>query len=94
MNEPSGIGEGKKNISSLTLSENKEETTMEREGSYQTECLASIADSGIFRCKCGGYHVRVNETTLHLTASQFNATARLFKLVLGMLVSHAPASNS
>ena len=37
------------------------------------------------RCRQGIYHVRVVNTTLHLTASQFNTTARLFKLAFGML---------
>lgn len=57
---------------------------MEREGACRKERLASMASSVIFRCRCGIYHVRVNGTTLHLTASQFNVTARLFKLALGM----------
>jgi len=58
---------------------------MEREGACRKEHLASMASSVIYRCRCGIYHVRVNGTTLHLTTSQFNATARLFKLALGML---------
>lgn len=62
---------------------------MEGEGSCRKERLASMTSSVIFRCRCGIYHVRVNGTTLHLTASQFNATARLFKLALGMSASRS-----
>ncbi len=65
---------------------------MERD-SCRKERLASMAGSVIYRCRCGIYHVRVNGTTLHLTASQFNATARLFKLALGMSAGQRDASS-
>jgi hypothetical protein len=52
--------------------------------------LISTVDGDISRCWCGRYHVRINATTLHLTASQFDRTARLFKLALGMLAAQPP----
>ena len=55
------------------------------EVSCRKERLAAIAGGAIFRCLCGLYHVRINGTTLQLTASQFDDTARLFKIVLGMV---------
>ena len=55
---------------------------MNREGLCEKERLVSTASSVILRCRCGIYHVRINRTTLHLTESQFNATARLFKFAL------------
>ena len=59
---------------------------MERENACRKERLIATENSAIFRCQCGAYHVRVNGTTLQLTASQFDVTARLFKLALGMSV--------
>jgi len=60
---------------------------MAEEGSCRKECLACLGGGVIFRCRCGIYHVRVNGTTLRLTASQFDDTARLFKLALGMVAA-------
>jgi len=58
---------------------------MEGAGDCKKECLAALAGGVIFRCRCGVYHVRINGTTLRLTASQFDDMARLFKVVLGMV---------
>ncbi len=51
----------------------------------ETRTLADNQEGSISICGCGLYHVRVNTTTLHLTAPQFEGAARLFKVVLGML---------
>ena len=56
------------------------------------EALVSAIDGDISRCGCGRYHVRIHDTTLHLTPKQFDDAARLFKLASGMLAgrrSHA-----
>ena len=45
---------------------------MREEGLCQREVLVSAAGGAVFRCRCGIYHVRINGTTLHLTASQFD----------------------
>lgn len=50
------------------------------------ESLVSSVDGTVTKCGCGHYHVRINAVTLHLTALQFNAAARLFKLAWGMVV--------
>lgn len=47
--------------------------------------LAEGPEGSISICGCGLYHVRVNATTLHLTASQFECAARLFKVGLGIV---------
>lgn len=62
-----------------------ETSRMEDTASCRKERLAAMAGVAIFRCQCGVYHVRINGTTLRLTASQFNDTARLFKAVLGII---------
>lgn len=58
---------------------------MSHQEACQKEGLASAREGAISRCRCGIYHVRINTTTLHLTAKQFDAAARLFKLAMGML---------
>ncbi len=50
------------------------------------ESLVSNMDGTVTKCGCGRYHVRINAVTLHLTALQFDAAARLFKLAWGMVV--------
>ncbi|MFZ5875596.1 MAG: sirohydrochlorin chelatase [Nitrospirota bacterium] len=50
------------------------------------ESLVSSVDGTVTKCGCGRYHVRINAVTLHLTALQFDAAARLFKLAWGMVV--------
>jgi len=50
------------------------------------EGLAAMREGDISLCRCGIYHVRINAITLHLTAKQFDAAARLFKLAMGTLV--------
>lgn len=50
------------------------------------ESLVSSVDGTVTKCGCGQYHVRINAVTLHLTALQFDAAARLFKLAWGMVV--------
>jgi Ferric uptake regulator family len=47
--------------------------------------LARGPDAAIHVCGCGRYHVEMESTTLHLTPSQFDSLARLFKLALGSL---------
>lgn len=60
---------------------------MDKERFCQKESLVSTLDGTICRCRCGIYHVRIRATTLHLSASQFDGVARLFKLALGMVTS-------
>jgi sirohydrochlorin ferrochelatase len=50
------------------------------------ESLVSNMDGTVTKCGCGRYHVRINAVTLHLTALQFDAAARLFRLAWGMVV--------
>ncbi len=52
----------------------------------QKEALVSTTEGDISLCRCGIYHVRINNTALYLSEAQFNATARLFKLAFGVLV--------
>ncbi|HET8760250.1 MAG TPA: hypothetical protein VFN94_04235 [Nitrospiria bacterium] len=52
----------------------------------RSESLVSNVDGTVTKCGCGHYHVRINAVTLHLTALQFDAAARLFKLAWGMVV--------
>ncbi len=52
----------------------------------QGESLVSNVDGTVTKCGCGHYHVQINAVTLHLTALQFDAAARLFKLAWGMVV--------
>lgn len=47
--------------------------------------LAEGPEGSISICGCGLYHVRVNAITLHLTVSQFESAARLFKVGLGIV---------
>jgi len=54
----------------------------------QKKELVSTVEGDIFFCRCGIYHIQINNTTLYLSEAQFNATARLFKLALGVLVGH------
>lgn len=58
------------------------------EGFCQREVLVSASSGAVFRCRCGIYHVRIGGTTLHLTASEFDLAARLFKLAFGTIVGH------
>jgi len=48
------------------------------------ETLASGLFCEISRCRCGVYAVRIEKTTLQLTAMQFDQIARAFKLVCGI----------
>lgn len=50
------------------------------------ESLVSNMDGTVAECGCGRCHVRINAVTLHLTARQFGAAARLFKLAWGVVV--------
>jgi hypothetical protein len=59
---------------------------LQERDSCQTEVLLSTREGVICRCRCGIYHVRIGTVTLHLTAPQFEETARLFKISLGMAV--------
>ena len=58
------------------------------------EELSSAKEGDISLCRCGIYHVRINATTLHLTAKQFDAVARLFKLTMGMLAGRRLSDSS
>ncbi len=49
-------------------------------------CLASTQGCAIYRRWDDTLDVRINETTYHMSASEFDVVARLFKLVLGMRV--------
>lgn len=62
---------------------------MKEEGLCQREVLVSASGGAVFRCRCGIYHVRIGGTTLHLTGSQFDLAARLFKLAFGRIVGHS-----
>ncbi len=59
---------------------------MKEECRCSRKVLVSTLNGAIDQCGCGIYHVRIDPVTLHLTASQFEATARLFKLAMGMTV--------
>lgn len=59
---------------------------MKDECTCSKEVLVSTLDSAIDRCSCGIYHIHIDPVTLHLNASQFEATARLFKLAMGMTI--------
>jgi hypothetical protein len=61
-------------------------TDVARDPSCRGESLVSNVDGTVTKCVCGHYHVRINAVTLHLTALQFDAAARLFKLAWGMVV--------
>ncbi len=50
------------------------------------KCLAVGDGCSIYRRRDGIYDVEIDETTHHMDASQFEAVARLFKLVLGISV--------
>lgn len=52
--------------------------------SCQKEILLSSTAGAVCRCRCGLYHIRIQSATHHLSPSQFEAVARLFKLALGM----------
>lgn len=51
--------------------------------SCREEALFSNRDCTIWQCRCGIYHVRIHTTMLHLTTTQFDRVARVFKLMMG-----------
>ncbi|MFQ5779466.1 MAG: hypothetical protein ACE5J1_03135 [Nitrospiria bacterium] len=59
---------------------------MNHECSCHKEHLVSTLNGAITHCGCGIYHVYIDPITLHLTTSQFDAAARLFKLAMGISV--------
>lgn len=67
---------------------------MNHECSFQKEHLVSTSNSAITQCGCGIYHVYIGPITLHLTPPQFEATARLFKLALGMAAARRLETNA
>ena len=56
-----------------------------KKGKCQGTLLAKGQQGAIRVCGCGRYHVETESATLHLTPSQFDGLARLFKLALGSL---------
>jgi len=59
---------------------------MKDECTCSKETLVSSLNSAIDQCGCGIYHIHIHPVTLHLNASQFESTARLFKLAMGITV--------
>ncbi len=63
----------------------REGSVLDEEQLCKKENLIVTRCGVINRCRCGIYHVRISSITLHLTETQFEGAARLFKLALGIV---------
>lgn len=85
MESMKGILERKDMPEQLTVPLNTDMRIMKDNQNCQKETLVSTLEGDVTLCRCGIYHVQINNTALYLSEAQFNATARLFKLAFGIL---------